>query len=156
MRAMLTAPCDAPQNIDRQLTALLAFESSPVDKWAGRARASQKEDDELQTNAMLGGRQAGPPPGRGAGARGGAAGSLDALHQVTPAERKIDLEAGVGGPGAATPADAGPEFKDRLRSTLASFSRPRAEPPGAQPSDASPLPGDPEAPAGPGNGGKAE
>ena len=54
-------------------------------------------------------------------------------------ERKADLEAGVLSPGdAAARADTGSdEFKDRLRSTLASFSRPRAQapPPGGGPSD---------------------
>ena len=80
----------------------------------------------------------GPPrlgrPPRRAGAAGGFNGS-----QVTAAERKADLEAGVLSPGdAAAHADTGSdEFKDRLRSTLASFSRPRAEapPPGGGPSD---------------------
>ena len=55
-RAALTAPRTAPQNIDRQLTAMLvAGDRSPIDKWAGRARESQKEEDEQQKEAMLGG-----------------------------------------------------------------------------------------------------
>ena len=70
--------------------------------------------------------------------RAGAAGGFDG-SQVTAAERKADLEAGVLSPGdAAAHADTGSdEFKDRLRSTLASFSRPRAEapPPEGGPSD---------------------
>ena len=95
-----------------------------------------------------------PPRG---GARGGAAGGFDG-GQVTAAERKVDLEAGVLSPGDAAHPDTRPEFKDRLRSTLASLSRPRAEapPPGAQPSDARPLSDDPPLPTGPGNDGKAK
>jgi hypothetical protein len=88
-----------------------------------------------------------PPWG---GARGGGAAGFDG-GQVTAAERKVDLEAGVLSPG--DDPDSRPEFKDRLRSTLASLSRPRAEapPPGAaQPSDARPLP------TGPGNDGEAK
>jgi len=131
-RAFLT-----PENIDRQLTAMLvASDRSPIDKWAGRARESQKEEDEQQKEAMGGSRMADrdrPPRG---GARGGAY-SGDG-GQVTAAERKVDLEAGLVSPGDAAHPDTGPEFKDRLRSTLASLSRPRAEAPpaGAQPSDA--------------------
>ena len=52
-RAALTAPRTAPQNIDRQLTAMLmASDRSPIDKWDGRARESQKDEDEL---GLLGG-----------------------------------------------------------------------------------------------------
>ena len=34
---------------------LVAGDRSPIDKWAGRARESQKEEDEQQKEAMLGG-----------------------------------------------------------------------------------------------------
>mmetsp|Transcript_24211 Transcript_24211/g.57912 ORF Transcript_24211/g.57912 Transcript_24211/m.57912 type:complete len:126 (-) Transcript_24211:128-505(-) len=116
---------------------LVASDRSPIDKWAGRARESQKEEDEQQKEAMMGGSRMAdrdrPPRG---GARGGAY-SGDG-GQVTAAERKVDLEAGLVSPGDAAHPDTGPEFKDRLRSTLASLSRPRADAPpaGAQPSDA--------------------
>ena len=52
-RAALTALRAAPQNIDRQLAAMLvASNRSPIDKWDGCARESQKDEDEL---GLLGG-----------------------------------------------------------------------------------------------------
>ena len=146
----------APQNIDQRLTVTLVSEESPIQKWKDRARESQREADELENEKQLGGSRMADRSGTGWGSRVDQT-IFNKLSQVTEAERKLDLEAGIAAPGAvAGPDPAGPELKDRLRSTLASFSLPRAEPPGAQPSDAQPQPGDAAGPTGPDTDRKAE
>ena len=51
-----TAPRPAQQNIDRQLTAMLVADRSPIKKWSDRARESQREEDEQQREALGGSR----------------------------------------------------------------------------------------------------
>ena len=62
-RAALTAPRTAPQNIDRQLTAMLvASDRSSIYKWDGRARESQKDELGLLGGSRLAERDPNPFP----------------------------------------------------------------------------------------------
>ena len=49
---------------DRQLTAMLVADRSPIKKWSDRARESQREEDEQQREALGGSRpdQRAPDP----------------------------------------------------------------------------------------------
>jgi hypothetical protein len=126
-----------PENIDRQLTAMLMGQTSPIDKWSNRARETQRELEEQHKDAMLGGRMLdiqGPPDT-----------PLSAVQsEVTPAELKADLRAGA----TAAPIDtAGPEFEDKLRSALSSFSQLRGPASDSQASEPQPGKSAPPTPA---------
>ena len=120
-----------PENIDKKLSLLLMGVKSPVEDWNNRARDTQATEEKQQKAYLLGGSMAG-----GGSRLSELSGDAPAPFraEVTEAERKADLDAGLGGEAIDT-NDA--EFIDRLRNIIGNLTpeTPGGRPAGAPPGD---------------------